>query len=65
MRDSATLKRDFESYPDPTGEYPSIETLLEWAEDGICSAIDGCEPVELDGTCEHGAPSWFLYLGLI
>ena len=29
------------------------------------SCIDGCEPIEPDGECEHGAPSWELWWGLI
>lgn len=50
---------------EPTTNEPDWETLQEWMFDGVCEAVDGCYPIELDGHCEHGAPSWFLYLGLI
>lgn len=46
---------------DPT---PDMEQLEEWFFDTMCEATDGCT-VEHDGTCEHGAKSWFLELGLI
>jgi len=29
------------------------------------SAIDGCEGIEPDGTCSHGAPSWERWWGVI
>ena len=44
---------------------PDEETLMEWSDDGLCEAVDGCPGIELDGHCEHGSPSWFLELGLI
>jgi len=37
---------------------------MEWDNDGICEATDGCI-VEPDGTCEHGCPSWLIRLGFI
>lgn len=43
---------------------PTFEQLEEWMDEGICEATDGCT-VELDGTCEHGCPSWAIELGLI
>ncbi len=43
---------------------PSIEEMEQWVDDGIAEATDGC-PVEPDGRCEHGCPSWLLALGLI
>jgi hypothetical protein len=43
---------------------PDIEQLTEWVNDGIAEATDGCR-VEPDGTCEHGAESWLLAMGLI
>ena len=43
---------------------PDEETLEEWLMDGVAEADDGC-PVELDGHCPHGRPSWFIHLGLI
>lgn len=52
-------------WPVPTVERPDYDTLEEWLwEDGVCEATDGC-PVEPDGVCPHGHPSWFLKLGLI
>jgi hypothetical protein len=44
---------------------PSIEQLMEWEAEGFCQAIDGCFPVEPDGYCQHGKPSWMIVLGLI
>lgn len=29
------------------------------------AAIDGCEDVDPDGECAHGAPSWELWWGLV
>jgi len=52
------------TYPEPTTDEPNIETLKEWVYEGICEATDGCI-VEPDGVCEHGYPSWLLYLGMI
>jgi len=33
-------------------------------DEGRCETTDGCY-AEADGVCEHGHPSWILYLGLI
>jgi hypothetical protein len=44
---------------------PSIEQLQDWSDNGGMEATDGCEGIEDDGTCEHGAPSWMLHLNLI
>lgn len=52
------------SYPKPIIDQPSMKELMEWSEDGGCEATDGCW-VEPDGVCEHGHPSWLLYLGMI
>lgn len=52
-------------YPEPTVEKPDLDTLIEWAMEGECEATDGCFPVEPDGFCEHGYPSWLVYLGLV
>ena len=46
------------------GTRPSLDTLIEWAEEGMCEATDGCI-VETDGTCQHGHESWLLALNLI
>ena len=43
---------------------PDFDTLMDWLMDGTCEATDGC-PIEQDGYCEHGKPSWFIALGLI
>jgi hypothetical protein len=45
---------------------PDLETLMAWADEGVCEAAcpHHCV-VECDGTCEHGNPSWLLKLGLI
>lgn len=51
-------------WPEPVEEEPTIELLGRWGFDGVVEATDGCS-VEPDGVCEHGYPSWFLYLGLI
>lgn len=51
-------------WPKPIQETPSMEQLEEWVFDSGCESTDGCW-VEPDGECEHGYPSWFIYLGLI
>jgi len=43
---------------------PTIEQLMEWSDDGVAEATDGCR-VEPDGYCEHGCPSWLIELGYI
>ena len=53
-----------EGYPEPTEPEPDLEMLERWTFDGVCEATDGCE-IEPDGVCEHGYPSWLLYVGLI
>ena len=52
------------TYPTPTTDEPDIEQLEEWMDEGVCSATDGC-CVEIDGTCPHGYPSWFIEMGMI
>ena len=39
------------------------EFMSEASGPAMCS--EGCEGIEPDGTCEHGAPSLLLALGLI
>lgn len=64
MRTKTAEKR--EGYPEPTGEYPSFELLMEWMDEGVCECTGECGcNVELDGWCPEGYPSWFLYLGLV
>ena len=43
---------------------PDLDTLIAWADEGVCEATDGCI-VETDGVCPHGCNSWLLELGLI
>lgn len=43
---------------------PDLDLLAEWMADGEAEATDGC-PVELDGTCPDGKPSWLIVLGMI
>lgn len=44
---------------------PTMSDLEEMSTDSICEAIDGCGPIELDGTCEHGFPSLIRIMGFI
>jgi len=53
-----------ESWPEPTVEEPTEDDLMYWALDGVAEATDGY-PIEPDGVCEHGHPSWLLYYGFI
>lgn len=46
------------------GDPPDADTLEDWLLDGAAEAVDGC-PVEPDGHCPHGCPSWLLVLGLV
>lgn len=50
------------SWPEPIEPEPEVETLTEWEWNAGCEATDGCW-VEPDGWCEHGYPSWMIYLG--
>lgn len=49
----------------PTVPTPTLEDIMLWDEEGMGEAIDGCEAVELDGTCVHGYPCWVKYLNLV
>lgn len=51
-------------WPAPTVPEPEVEDLVEWESEGGCEATDGCY-AEPDGVCEHGYPSWLLWMGLI
>ena len=53
-----------QEWPEPLDEEPDYDQLSKWIVDGICEATDGCR-IEPDGICEHGYPSWLLYLELI
>jgi hypothetical protein len=45
-------------------EEPDVHTLNDWIQQGGCEALDGCW-IEPDGHCEHGYPSWLIYMDLI
>jgi hypothetical protein len=51
-------------WPTPTEDEPDTETLEYWIYDGVAEATDGC-PIEPDGVCPHGHPSWLIVLGMI
>jgi len=55
-------------YPEDVAEPeqpPAVEDLWDWVDEyGQCTATDGCW-VAMDGTCEHGHPSWLVALGLV
>ena len=52
------------SYEGESHDTPDLDTLMQWMDDGVCLATDGCR-TEPDGVCEHGHQSWLLELGLI
>lgn len=54
----------FGRWPKPKRKQPSIATLEKYTYDSVCPATDGCR-VEPDGICQHGYPSWLIYLGYI
>lgn len=58
------LDRQRQSWPQPTTPRPSLAQLMQWDEEGYALATDDC-PVEPDGTCPHGHPSWLLWEGMI
>ena len=51
----------------PTVPEPDMEQYMRDTLFGarLREATDGCGPIEPDGTCEHGYPSWELYWGVI
>ena len=50
-------------YPPPIDAL-NYEDLLGMGLDRECLATDGCT-VDPQGECEHGYPSWLLYLGIL
>ena len=50
----------------PTVDEPDMEEYMRDTVfgDDCSEATDGC-PIEPDGTCPHGHPSWELYWGVI
>lgn len=63
MRRQAVNTESTERDWTPTVPAPSLEQLMEWEAQGYCEATDGCGPIEPDGYCEHGYPSWLIELG--
>lgn len=54
-----------EDWPEPTAPRPDVDDLRDMLSgEGDTDATDGCY-VEPDGVCEHGHPSWPLYLHII
>jgi hypothetical protein len=52
-------------WPEPTTPEPTEEDIRDMVFDAMTpEATDGC-PIEPDGVCQHGHPSWLLQLGLI
>jgi hypothetical protein len=51
-------------WPDATTEEPTLQTLMEWVDEGGCQATDGCWLAQDADACEHGYPSWAIVLGL-
>ena len=64
MNEQEPDRRDESSWPEPTEEEPSLETMQDWMVDGMGEATDGCQ-IENDGMCEHGHPAWMLALGYV
>ena len=52
-------------YPEPTTAQPEAHAIEAMLFDRACTATDGCEDVDPDGTCCHGHPSWLLRLGIL
>ncbi|TNC80786.1 MAG: hypothetical protein C9356_11730 [Oleiphilus sp.] len=40
------------------GDIPRFEEVLAMDTNGVACATDGCEGIEPDGACSHGAPAW-------
>ena len=53
------------NWPTPTDDEPTIDELESWMLDiEFPRATDGCEPMESDGVCQHGHPSWMIIFDL-
>ena len=57
-------QRPHKHWPTPTTDKPSMDDMRDWDMAGGCETTDGCW-VEPDGECQHGHPSWLIYLGWI
>lgn len=66
---TAHLEQPVQRYADltPSEPQPSIAELTRMyvSDTQPPRAIDGCDGIDPDGCCEHGKPSWALYLGFI
>jgi len=51
-------------FPIPTAPRPTDDDLETQVHEGIVQATDGC-PVEPDGTCPHGHPSWLVNMEIL
>lgn len=59
---AAAIARTHEWFEQHSGwAPPDVDTLTEWAADGVCRAPDDCL-VTPDGVCGHGLASWQLVL---
>jgi hypothetical protein len=50
-------------WPEATTDEPTLETLMQWADENRCQAIDGCWLAKDAVECEHASPSWAVVLG--
>ena len=62
--DEYDVRSQSDRWPEPVDDEPTFDELEDMVFDSVAAATDGC-PIEPDGICEHGYPSWLLYLGYI
>lgn len=53
------------AYPAPTSPEPDFVALATQLVDACAEATDGCFPLEPDGVCAHGHPTWLRCLGVV
>lgn len=53
------------AYPAPTSPEPDFVALAGQLIDARAEATDGCFPLEPDGVCTHGHPTWLRRLGVV
>lgn len=53
------------AYPAPTSLEPNFVALAGQLIDACAEATDGCFPLEPDGVCEHGHPTWLRRRGVV
>lgn len=63
-KEDNSWRENSKKWPRPTASEPTVEEFTDYVMNGGDTATDGCA-VEPDGVCEHGYPSWMLYLGFI